>query len=124
MDVHEGLENTLVILRSKLRKGIRVIKDYAPNLPMIDAYGELNQVWTNLIDNAADAVQESGGGSRCALARQGGVLVEVEDNGAGIPQRHRRLFSRFHDKAAWPRDRPGAGYQLQHRDAEAGRDHV
>src|SRR5690606_21993810 len=86
VDVHEGLENTLVILRSKLKKGIRVTKDYAPDLPMIDAYGsELNQVWTNLIDNAADAVGESGGEITLRTRpAEGGVLVEVEDNGAGI----------------------------------------
>ncbi|HQA69495.1 MAG TPA: ATP-binding protein, partial [Aggregatilineales bacterium] len=98
VDVHEGLENTLVILRSKLKKGIRVTKDYAPDLPMIDAYGsELNQVWTNLIDNAADAVGESGGEITLRTRpAEGGVLVEVEDNGAGIPaEAQARIFEPF-----------------------------
>lgn len=98
VDVHEGLENTLVILRSKLKKGIRVTKDYAPDLPMIDAYGsELNQVWTNLIDNAADAVGESSGEITLRTRpAEGGILVEVEDNGAGISaEAQARIFEPF-----------------------------
>ena len=61
VDVHEGLENTLVILRHKLKAGVTVVKDYAPDLPRIEAYAsELNQVWTNLIDNAIDAMNGHG----------------------------------------------------------------
>ena len=57
VDVHEGLDNTLVILRHKLKGDITVVKEYTPDLPRIEAYaGELNQVWTNLIDNAIDAI--------------------------------------------------------------------
>ena len=53
MDVHEGLENTLVIMQHKLKKGVTVKREYSPNLPRIEAYAsELNQVWTNIIDNA------------------------------------------------------------------------
>ncbi len=58
VDVHDGLESTLTILHHKLRHSITVIRDYDPNLPRIQTYGtELNQVWTNLIDNAIDATQ-------------------------------------------------------------------
>ena len=61
VDVHEGLDNTLVMLRSKLKQGITVHREYAPDLPRIQAYGsELNQVWTNIIDNAIDAMDGQG----------------------------------------------------------------
>jgi signal transduction histidine kinase len=61
VDIHEGLDNTLVILRSKLKAGVSVQREYDPQLPKIQAYGsELNQVWTNLIDNAIDAIDGSG----------------------------------------------------------------
>jgi signal transduction histidine kinase len=86
VDVHEGLDSTLVILRSKLKHGITVRRDYATDLPRIQAYAsELNQVWTNLIDNAADAMD--GKGELMLRTRSDGehVIVEVEDNGPGIP---------------------------------------
>ena len=61
VDVHEGIEDTLVILRYKLKQGVTVIREYDPNLPRIEAYAsELNQVWTNIIDNAMDAMQGKG----------------------------------------------------------------
>ena len=57
VNIHEGLDNTLVILRSKLKSGVTVHREYADDLPRIEAFGsELNQVWTNLIDNAIDAM--------------------------------------------------------------------
>jgi signal transduction histidine kinase len=97
VDIHEGLENTLVILRHKLKTGIEVVRDFAADLPRIAAYGsELNQVWTNLIDNAADALEGKG---RIRLRTRKGeswVIVEVEDNGPGIAQEHRsRVFTLF-----------------------------
>ena len=60
VDVHQGLDDTLTILQNKLKKGINVKRDYAPVLPEIMGYGsELNQVWTNIIDNAIDAMEAS-----------------------------------------------------------------
>ena len=57
IDIHEGLDDTLVMLGSKLKIGIQVRRDYAPDLPHIEAFGsELNQVWTNIVDNAIDAI--------------------------------------------------------------------
>src|SRR5699024_5912820 len=57
IDVTEGLESTLLILAHKLRDDVTVVRDFAADLPRIDAYpGELNQVWTNLVDNAIDAM--------------------------------------------------------------------
>jgi signal transduction histidine kinase len=105
VDVHEGLENTLVILRHKLRGGVTVAKEYAADLPRIEAYAsELNQVWTNLIDNAIDAMDGRGemrirtyGRARPA---DGGehqeVVVEISDNGPGIsPELQSRIFDAF-----------------------------
>jgi signal transduction histidine kinase len=96
VDVREGLEDTLLILRSKL-EGISVRREYASDLPRIQGYGsELNQVWTNLIDNAADAVD--GRGEIVLRTRREGdhVIVEVQDNGPGIPAEIKdRIFDPF-----------------------------
>lgn len=87
VDIHEGLEDTLVILRSKLKAGISVRREYDPRLPKIQAYGsQLNQVWTNLIDNAIDAMDGSGEITLRTSHDQQGVRVEIVDNGAGIPE--------------------------------------
>jgi len=86
VDVHEGLENTLIILRHKLKHGIRITRDYAPDLPRIEAYGgELNQVWTNIIDNAVDAMQGQGDLFLRTRSKDGAVEVEIGDTGPGIP---------------------------------------
>ncbi|HEX6385890.1 MAG TPA: CoA-binding protein [Anaerolineae bacterium] len=98
VDIHEGLDNTLIILRNKLKAGdngrpISVRREYDPDLPRVQGYGsELNQVWTNLIDNAADALIESSASRQEAgvitirtRAEEEWVIVEVEDNGPGIP---------------------------------------
>lgn len=85
VDIVRGLETTLSILEHKLRKGITVVRDFAPDLPKITANGgELNQIWTNLIDNAADAMKNKGQ-LRLRAVREGEeVLVEIGDNGPGI----------------------------------------
>jgi signal transduction histidine kinase len=97
VDIHEGLENTLIILKNKLKRGIRVKKDFEGNIPLVRAYGsELNQVWTNLIDNAADALE--GTGEICLKTRveDSWVIVDVEDNGPGIQEQHRpQIFTLF-----------------------------
>ncbi len=108
IDVHEGLENTLIILRSKL-SGIQVIRDYAPDLPHIEAYGsELNQVWTNILDNAAYALQGRGSirlRTHSAVER---VVVQIEDDGPGIPvEIQQRIFEPFFTTKP-----PGAGTGL------------
>ena len=86
VDLREGLENTLIILRHKLKKGITVLRDFQLDLPRVPAHGgELNQVWTNLIDNAADALGGKGQ-VRLRTRRDGDwAVVEVEDDGPGIP---------------------------------------
>jgi len=97
VDIAKSLETTLTIMHHKLKRGITVTRDFAPNLPKIMAYGsELNQVWTNLIDNAADAMGESGK-LRIRTARENDfVLVEIADNGPGIPPEVKsRIFEPF-----------------------------
>jgi signal transduction histidine kinase/predicted CoA-binding protein len=86
VDLHEGLDSTLVMLRSKLKSGVQVHREYAPEPLRIQAYGsELNQVWTNIIDNAVDAMD--GKGEISLRTRMDGewAVVEIEDNGPGIP---------------------------------------
>jgi signal transduction histidine kinase len=86
IDVRKGLDDTLVILRHKLKAGIEVSRDYDPDLPEIEAWGsELNQVWTNLIDNAADAMDGKGAISIRAEKTDGNeVTVTICDTGPGI----------------------------------------
>lgn len=86
LDVVEGLENTLLIFGHRLKHNIQVVRDYAPNPPKVWAFGsELNQVWTNLIDNALDAMEEAGT-LTIRIAQEGTfVLVEIGDTGPGIP---------------------------------------
>ena len=96
-DVHEGLENTLIMLGHKLKKGnVRVTREYE-DLPPVCAYGsELNQVWTNLIDNAIDAVHGDGNIKIRTARENDRVLVEISDDGPGIPEEIRdRIFEPF-----------------------------
>jgi signal transduction histidine kinase len=97
VDVHEGLENTLVILRHKFRQGIRIRRDYAPNLPRVETYAsDLNQVWTNLIDNALDAMGDQGELGLRTYGDQDHVVVEVSDTGPGMPPEvQARIFEPF-----------------------------
>ena len=97
VDIHQGLENTLLILRNRLKQGISIARDYDRTLPKVCAHpGELNQVWTNLVDNAIDAM--SGKGElRIRTARElDKVLVEIGDSGPGIPPEiQKRIFEPF-----------------------------
>ncbi|MBI3763066.1 MAG: CoA-binding protein [Chloroflexi bacterium] len=97
VDIHEGLDNTLVMLRSKLKVGVNVQREYAGDLPYIQAYGsELNQVWTNIIDNAIDAMQGKGELTLRTRRNNGNLVVEIEDNGPGMPEAVRaRVFDPF-----------------------------
>ena len=98
LDVHKGLDNTLLILKYKLKKkDISVTRDYAESLPLIKAYGsELNQVWTNLIVNAVDAMSKGGTLKVRTKREPTDIMVEIRDNGAGIPASVRsRIFEPF-----------------------------
>ncbi|MGA9192186.1 MAG: ATP-binding protein [Anaerolineales bacterium] len=109
VDVHKGLEDTLAILRGKTGPGIHIDRQYAPDLPRIEAYGsELNQVWTNLIDNALDAVGETGSLVLRTERRSAKVVVSICDSGPGIPDDIReRVFEPFFTTKA-----PGVGTGL------------
>jgi signal transduction histidine kinase len=97
VDVHQGIESTLTILSNRLKRGVTVVRNYDPTLPRVCAYGgELNQVWTNLMDNAIDAMQGKGE-LRIRTARElDRVLVEIGDNGPGMPPEvQSRIFEPF-----------------------------
>jgi len=97
VDIKSSLETTLTIMHHKLKRGIAVKRDYDPDLPRVMAYGsELNQVWTNLIDNAVDAMGNSGKLLVRAARENEYVLVEIVDNGPGIPPEvQSRIFEPF-----------------------------
>jgi signal transduction histidine kinase len=98
IDVHDGLDSTLIMLGAKLKKShISVAKEYDRSLPDIPAYpAELNQVWTNMIDNAI-AVMPGGGTLTLRTAARGDHLtVEIADTGPGVPAELReRIFEPF-----------------------------
>jgi signal transduction histidine kinase len=99
VDVHDLLDSTLLMLSAKIGKGIQVVKEYDRTLPGIPGYaGELNQVWTNLIDNAVSAMGGTGTLTvRTALDRdRDRILVEFGDTGPGVPEEIRqRIFEPF-----------------------------
>jgi len=85
VDVTEGLESTLVMLAHRIPPGVSVVRDYGVDIPRIEAVaGELNQVWTNLVDNAVDAMAGHGTLRVSARAGRAGVVVEIGDTGAGM----------------------------------------
>lgn len=137
VDVRQGIEDTLVLLSHKTRH-VRVVREFADDLPTITALGtELNQVWTNLIDNACDALAEVEGGIPTLTVRAAAVgdavVVEIEDNGPGIPEAvQEKIFDAFFTTKA-PGEGTGLGLQISYRivvlehggelsvDSEAGR---
>jgi PAS domain S-box-containing protein len=97
VDIHEGLEGTLRMLQHKLKTGVTVHREYDAELPRIPVLaGELNQVWTNLLDNAIDAAGPTGEIGVRTWADGDHIVVEVRDNGPGIPDEIRlRIFDPF-----------------------------
>jgi signal transduction histidine kinase len=98
VDLHEGLETTLVVLGHKLKKTeINVVRDYDRSLPKLTVRGsELNQVWTNLLDNAIDAVGDKGTITVATHSNGNCAIVEISDDGPGIPPDVRdRIFDSF-----------------------------
>ncbi|MFD3887783.1 ATP-binding protein [Streptomyces microflavus] len=100
VDVHELLDSTLLMLSGKIGPQIRLVKEYDRSLPQVPAYpAELNQVWTNLIDNAVQAIGGAGGEGTLTVrtAREGDrMLVEFRDTGPGVPEEIRgRIFDPF-----------------------------
>jgi signal transduction histidine kinase len=117
VDVVRGIEDTLTLL-GHVTAGVRVVRDLDPALPQIVALGsELNQVWTNLIQNACDALAGVASPALTLRAFRNGesVVVEVEDNGPGIPpQIQERIFDAFFTTKA-PGQGTGLGLQISHR---------
>ena len=98
VDVHELLDSTLMMLSGKIPPGIKVVKEYDRSLPQIPAYAaELNQVWTNLIDNAVSAMNGTGTLTvRTGKVREDEVFVEFGDTGPGVPPEiENRIFEPF-----------------------------
>jgi signal transduction histidine kinase len=115
LDVTEGLDSTLTLLSHKLG-GIEVIREYADEIPVVPGYvGELNQVWTNLIDNARQAMGGAGTLTVRAHPSDGGVEVQICDTGPGIPDDIRpRVFEAFFTtKRAG--EGTGLGLEIAHR---------
>jgi signal transduction histidine kinase len=123
VDVHEGLENTLVIMLHKLKKGVTVKREYATDLPRIQAYAsELNQVWTNIIDNAVDAMNGKGEIKIKTYKEDQHVIIEISDSGPGIPEDiQSRIFEPFFTTKA-PGQGTGLGLHISH-DIIANRHH-
>jgi signal transduction histidine kinase len=115
IDVHEGIESTLTMLGYKL-KNVQVVRAYDRSAPRIMAYGgELNQVWTNLIDNAIDAGDGSGKICVGTFVEDNQLVVEIVDNGKGIPPEIQpRLFEPFFTTKAVGTG-TGLGLLISHR---------
>jgi signal transduction histidine kinase len=97
VDVHDLLDSTLLMMSAKIGTGINIVKDYDRSLPQIPAYpSELNQVWTNLIENARQAMDGSGRLTIRTARDDGSVLVEIGDTGPGIhADIQKRIFEPF-----------------------------
>ena len=97
VDLHELLDSTLVMLARKIPPGVRVVKEYDASLPAVPAYAaELNQVWTNIIDNAVQAMGETGTLTIGTHADADLATVTIHDTGPGIPEDVRdRIFEPF-----------------------------
>ena len=115
VDIHDGLENTLAILQHKLKPSITLLRDYDRSIPRMEVYAsELNQAWTNIIDNALDAIA-NGGVLRLITRRQeGNAIVEIDDNGPGFgcdwktpEELWARLLARNRARLTEHRGRPG-----------------
>ncbi len=115
IDVHDGLDSTLVILRSKLKDGITVRRDYDRTLPQIQAFGtELNQVWTNIIDNAVGAMNGAGELVLRTYREDPWVVVEIKDTGPGIPEEiQSKIFDPFFTTKP-PGEGTGLGLNISH----------
>jgi signal transduction histidine kinase len=97
IDVHDGIISTLILFKHKIGEGIRIVKEFDRTLPQIPAHpGELNQVWTNLIDNAVQAMNGQGTLTIRTGRENDCVLVEICDTGPGVPPELRqRVFEPF-----------------------------
>ncbi len=125
VDVREGLDSTLTMLGHKLRGGVTVLREY-DELPPIDAFaGELNQVWTNLVDNAVDAMDGQGTLTVRTRAEGDWIVVEIADTGSGMRTRGGGAGVRalLHHQGRRQGHRPRARHRPAHRGGAARRHH-
>ncbi|MGB5848437.1 MAG: sensor histidine kinase [Ignavibacteriaceae bacterium] len=115
IDIHEGLDNTLVMLRSQIKEGIMVEREYSKNLPRIQAYGsELNQVWTNILDNAIGSMDGKGKITIKTYQQDDWLVVELKDSGPGIPSEiQSKIFDPFYTTKP-PGEGTGMGLNISH----------
>lgn len=115
IDLHEGLNDTLTMLRSRLKEGITVRRELDPELPRIQAFGsELNQVWTNIVDNAIAAMDGSGELLLRTYHDPPWAVVEIEDTGPGIPEEIQgRIYDPFFTTKP-PGEGTGLGLNITH----------
>ena len=115
VDIHQGLNDTLLMLRNKLKTGVQVEQEYGDKLPLIDAYGsELNQVWTNLIDNAISAMKGNGKITIRTYHENSHLIVEIIDNGPGIQKDiQSKIFDPFFTTKA-PGEGTGLGLSISY----------
>jgi signal transduction histidine kinase len=117
-DIREGIQNTITILGHKLRKNqVKLIEEFDEHLPLINAIpGELNQVWTNIIDNALDSMEANGGELKIKANRRGDMVnIQIIDSGSGIPK---EIQSRIFDPFFTTKDigkGTGLGLEVVHR---------
>lgn len=97
VDVHQGIEDTIQLLSYKLKQKIEIKRQYDRSLPKIQAYGsELNQVWTNLIDNSIDAIADKGTIEIVTMNKSDCIMIKIIDSGTGIPAKIKsRIFEPF-----------------------------
>jgi signal transduction histidine kinase len=115
INIHEGLNDTLVMLRSQLKTGISVERQYDETLPQIEARGnELNQVWTNIIDNAITAMDGKGVLKIKTYRQDNRIVVQISDTGHGITKEVKeRIFDPFFTTKA-PGEGTGLGLNISH----------
>lgn len=115
VNIHQGINDTLIMLQNKLKKGIEVERDFADDLPLTEACGsELNQVWTNLIDNAIGAMNGAGKIVIKTYRHNDQVVVEITDNGPGIPEEIlNKVFDPFFTTKE-PGEGTGLGLSISH----------
>jgi signal transduction histidine kinase len=115
IDIHAGLDNTLTVLRPRLQNRT-IIREYDPTLPRVLARGvELNQVWTNLLENAIEATPEDGVIRVITRHENDYAMVEINDNGTGIPQQNlARIWEPFFTTKD-PAQHTGLGLDMVYR---------